>query len=79
MNAYQQAKARFGDLPEHQRPHSLSRRNGTLISCYICPRWDKRILARMLKKEIVELFPHANIQKVTVDRWHIGRVYFSLP
>ena len=78
MTDYQLAKSQIANDPRSVKPESLTRRNGTLIARYFCPRWDRRLLQQMLANEIKSSIPKAHVHKVTVDRHYTGRVYFSL-
>ena len=74
---YQQAKARMNN-PDALKPESLTRRGKILIARYFTPRWDKKVLQRMIATEIQNLFPQADISKVTVDRHYTTRAYFTI-
>ena len=76
MTDYQIAKQRL--FNQDVKPTSLTRRGKTLIACYLTPRWDRKVLQRMIFDEIRKLFPSAAIHKVVVDAKHITRAYFSL-
>ena len=78
-SSYQVARQRIDQSASRAvRPDALTRRNGTLILRYMTPRWDRKVLARMIRKEVLDLFPKATIHRVAVDRRHITRAYISL-
>ena len=65
MTDYQLAKSQIANDPRSVKPESLTRRNGTLIARYFCPRWEsEKCCSRCWQMRLNPPFPKPAFTKL---------------